>query len=412
MRLLGPVNKKLHTHTQILVMRLILLMFMFGIPLALCDASSMHRSPADLPPDLPPDLPEPLACEGSDEIPLDDAHVLLQLSTSLEMGHSRTSNAKNNHSQIQLLKDTLTTQAHAHTSIAKEHVGNLQLQHENQGLHTSRSKSTCAELDSIPIFVLNLDRRKDRLDKLTQFMLQSASWMLPTACRISAPDATAEDFVKRLDPKLIHRDTWEKAVIRDEKHLETIGGPLTKGAVGCYLGHALMWEQTVNQSSPWALVMEDDIIEVHSDLSKLLCEVARGKGRAAALPADWDVLQIQTPNQHAWTATLSVSPGSDYNTGMYLITRTAAQKALRGSLPMVYQLDSPHAALRTLTNHFYVKPSGATQSSILDTDVQITQLLEKSSNASVPLKDCKPVERENMMVPELAHFSSIDRAVK
>lgn len=92
------------------------------------------------------------------------------------------------------------------------------------------------------VFVINLDRRKDRLEAIAQVLLNmNVKWR-----RFSAIDGRAIAFGKSVD--------WWKSRIYNE-----FRGPLY-GAIGCFLSHRAIWEIIVREGIPEALILEDDVV--------------------------------------------------------------------------------------------------------------------------------------------------------
>ncbi|CAE7519715.1 colgalt1 [Symbiodinium pilosum] len=255
------------------------------------------------------------------------------------------------------------------------------------------------DLSSIPAFVLNLDRRTDRLANFSQTLYEQAPWLQKITCRVAAPDGKA--FGDHLKESLIPRPFWQSAAFRDQNEIHTFGGTLTKGGVALTIGHAIMWEHLLQTQVPWGIFMEDDLMYVHPDLGSLLQKLGN------SLPApghDWDFLQIQggeCPSSSLSTP-LHIVNRAGYNTGMYILTREGAQNAIEAVFPMMSgQLDNPEGFLRSRCRPHQVCPVPAMQRGPLkDTDVQIiskpVKLLEEPL-----IPDCPLLEVGQMLKPDL-----------
>lgn len=106
--------------------------------------------------------------------------------------------------------------------------------------------------DTLPVFVINLDRRKDRWEAISA----NLSRIGLTAVRIPAVEASA----------LAARDKFES---------DSNGAPsfrISYGAAACGMGHAAAMQRLLESGTPAALILEDDA-ELCSDTAMLLRSV-------------------------------------------------------------------------------------------------------------------------------------------
>jgi glycosyl transferase, family 25 len=97
-----------------------------------------------------------------------------------------------------------------------------------------------------PIFVINLDRRKDRLDSISKTLADlGLKWR-----RISAVDGRNAEIHNTVDRN--------KSRIYNE-----FREPLP-GAVACYLSHQSIWRIMVQEHIPEAMILEDDVTATDS----------------------------------------------------------------------------------------------------------------------------------------------------
>ena len=241
-------------------------------------------------------------------------------------------------------------------------------------LEPGKAKVDAGNFSSIPAFVLNLERRKDRLGNFSWVLYEQAPWLHKITCRVAAHDGKA--FGDRLKESLILDAVWKSAVSRDKHQNRTVGFVLTKGAVALTMGHAIMWEHLLQTQAPWGIFMEDDLTYIHPDLGSLLEKLGK------SLPApghDWDLLQIQGEACPNSSLPLHIRNGTGYTAGMYIITREGARRALESHFPMHGgQLDNADGFLRKQCRGHHVCPIPVRQlGSRKDTDVQI---LTKAAN--------------------------------
>lgn len=259
----------------------------------------------------------------------------------------------------------------------------------------------CPELAMLPTYVLNLDRRKDRLALVTSTLQSRVPWMLPQTCRMRAIDGRS--LGEHLQSDLVEDQEWQEARQRTAARLRTVGEHLTTGAVALIMSHAKAWE-LLRQAPPpgeWGLVMEDDIHYIHPGLGDALCSVIR-----AGAAAPWDYVQLQTNGETVDEARpIRLQPGTNYNTGMYLIRRRAAIQAESSYLPVrhgIKQLDDPRMFLRAGLVGAHATPLAAGQGT-LGSDVQIHLAeLEDVEHKAQAIKDCQ-LPAAKMARPHLMH---------
>lgn len=109
------------------------------------------------------------------------------------------------------------------------------------------------------------------------------------------------------------------------------GCALTKGEVGCFLSHQMLWKECVRINQP-ICILEDDV-ELPSDFAQILCN-------ALACQADWDVLRLLAERwdrkgiaigRFDEVRQLSHYPRPAMGTAAYLLTPKAAGTLLAGT---------------------------------------------------------------------------------
>ena len=153
------------------------------------------------------------------------------------------------------------------------------------------------------IFLINLDRRPDRLRHMTEIL---DGLGLPFT-RVSAVDGM------RLPTGEVRR--W---------------GNLLPGATACFLSHRDCWKRVVDETLPCAVVLEDDL-HLAPDAASVLCQ-------GDWIPAEADVVKLETRLCRARIdkAVAAVISGrslhrlrsSHMGTGGYIVTRKGAEKLL------------------------------------------------------------------------------------
>ncbi|PPE03346.1 glycosyltransferase family 25 protein [Holospora curviuscula] len=134
----------------------------------------------------------------------------------------------------------------------------------------------------------------------------------------------------------------DQASLVDERiYARYYGGKFpSQGTIGCYLTHYLAWKSMVDQSIPWMIIFEDDVIFCPETLTQALYEILtqykkridicsfalRGKG----IP--FSIGKVLTHRLCAY--------GRDvYCAGAYLLNLKSARQLLHDSFPMQFQVD-------------------------------------------------------------------------
>lgn len=130
---------------------------------------------------------------------------------------------------------------------------------------------------SLPIYVINLDHRRERLANVNEQLVRSD---LPkTYERVSAVNGTELD----LNAAPLTEKARAKLRRLAVTGVRTAHEDLSPGAVGCYLSHLKVWQRVVANRAPVALVLEDD--------ARLPADMRHQVQKAlAAVPADWDLI--------------------------------------------------------------------------------------------------------------------------
>jgi glycosyl transferase, family 25 len=169
-----------------------------------------------------------------------------------------------------------------------------------------------------PLFVINLERSHDRRAHVTA-QLEA----LGLACEVFP----ATDGAQLSAEELARYD--ESFVI------EQIARPMSGSEVGCYLSHTRLWQTIIDQSIPWAVVLEDDVT-IHAELKSVLSAISR-------IPVEWDLIRLAglgpTPalelcgldGQFRLSTLLKGASG----TQAICISRSGAQKLLAHALPRI-----------------------------------------------------------------------------
>ncbi len=163
------------------------------------------------------------------------------------------------------------------------------------------------------VFVINLDRRPDRMDAMTK-MLNGLGIRFE---RVSAIDGRSFDVRP-------HTNRLKTALYYD------LGKP-TDGMIASYLSHRQIWGDIVGRKLDQAIIFEDDVIPVNFDPAILDLDLAGigldqlrleelDRTDPGRIRTKWFALQL-LGRQAIGTPS--------YGTGCYIVTRQGAEKLLR-----------------------------------------------------------------------------------
>lgn len=140
-------------------------------------------------------------------------------------------------------------------------------------------KNSLIKLSDIEVYVINLDRNRDRLEHfLDQYM--SSDLKIKKFNRFKAIEGKSlkiEEYVTEKALKEI-RDAEDNGY--RTKHYQ-----LTRGAIGCYLSHRSLYNTIKDQDKPYAIIFEDDV-DIDSRIFFKTNEALKH------VPEDWEMLLL------------------------------------------------------------------------------------------------------------------------
>jgi hypothetical protein len=132
-----------------------------------------------------------------------------------------------------------------------------------------------------PTYVINLDRRSDRLDSFTA---QPAIDQFKSFRRFSAVDGAKLNIFNDKRVSLHTRQNIKRKYRRSHYEINT------PGAIGASLSHLGIWKEFLASEAPYCVVFEDDTVVTQKELDKI-------SELATTLPPDWDMWLLGT---HRW----------------------------------------------------------------------------------------------------------------
>lgn len=174
---------------------------------------------------------------------------------------------------------------------------------------------------TIPAFLINLDRSRDRLNKMTARFSELG---------------VAFERVKAVDGNTLSSDHINAVRLQVRGLL-----PLSESEVGCFLSHRKCWELIANGHQSYGCVFEDDVLL--SDRLKLFLSDSQW------IPGDADVVKLETAGDRIWldTPVIDLAEGFKlgrlrsvhYRTAGYILSRRAAEHLLSVSQQFYVPVD-------------------------------------------------------------------------
>jgi glycosyl transferase, family 25 len=224
-------------------------------------------------------------------------------------------------------------------------------------------------LNDVKIYLINLDRNKERLYHFDQQYARSDLSKNPYE-RIQAVDGNTLDISKLVSHKA-HMEILqaEKSGFRT-KHYQ-----LTRGAVGCYLSHLNVYRKLIADDAKMALIFEDDVVFQPTILLKMQKHVE-------SIPKDWDLILLGCHCIVCKKNRKFSKLERFFFMHAYLITQTAAKKILAylKDRKIDQQIDSVlgEMARKQDLNIYCINDSLAKQSKSFTTTIQLP--LKRVSN--------------------------------
>ncbi|XP_057258427.1 procollagen galactosyltransferase 2-like [Pezoporus wallicus] len=103
---------------------------------------------------------------------------------------------------------------------------------------------------SIQIFMINLNCRKDRQDRILRTLYEQEIAVKRVEAVHGKPLNTSQLKALSIGMLLGSRDPYSSR-------------PLTRGEIGCFLSHSYIWEEVVNRELGKMLVIEDNMCFEH-----------------------------------------------------------------------------------------------------------------------------------------------------
>jgi glycosyl transferase family 25 len=224
------------------------------------------------------------------------------------------------------------------------------------------------DLNSLPIWVINLENRQDRWKSMIN-TLKTSKLPLENMFRFNAVNSAtmSPGDIKTIVSPQAFSQLFSKKTYRTEH------SQLTLGAIGCYLSHVSLWKKLVESNFSHFLIFEDDT-KLDPMFFEKLNYIIGPNGTLTNHSFDLlflgsivsptsEILEDPVIKQHKFVNIHSV-----YGTHGYIISKDGAKKLLQNAFPIEKQVDTFISEHSNLTM-FLVVPNIAYQSGFY-TDIQ------------------------------------------
>jgi GR25 family glycosyltransferase involved in LPS biosynthesis len=143
-------------------------------------------------------------------------------------------------------------------------------------LRTQHSFFSADEFDS---YLINLDKRKERLENFTTQWNTSDLGQKSKFKRVQAVDGSTIELMGTVAPEI------EDGINRIEKYgVRTSHPQMTRGMIGCYKSHYKVFQEIYTSGKPYGLVFEDD--------AEMDPQIYHKATQRLDFPNDWDVILL------------------------------------------------------------------------------------------------------------------------
>jgi glycosyl transferase family 25 len=173
-----------------------------------------------------------------------------------------------------------------------------------------------------PVFIINLERSPDRRQHMTE---KATALGLPVTFfpAVDGRTLSAEEL-KRYEPARTRR---------------LYGREMKPGELGCHFSHERLWQKLVEESIPWALILEDDVL-LDASLVPALREVP-------ALSRPWELIRFAATRQRRSRVVEPLGEGrrlarlnrGGMGTQGYALSLAGARRLLEYTRDVVYPVD-------------------------------------------------------------------------
>lgn len=220
------------------------------------------------------------------------------------------------------------------------------------------------DIQKIPVFCINLDRRPERYDL---FRKQRGVAELNIE-RVSAIDGAAINPVKspyisnQTKINILHKTR------RAHGEIDTIG------AIGCSLSHYSVWKKFLETDAPYCLVLEDDA-QIRVGLAELVKKASTSLGSFDVWLLSYKLYdKTLLPVGPSTGTNVWKSPVNFWGTSAYIVSRLGAKRLMEDFFPIECHLDK-YMCVKSLLGKLtlVINTSFKTYSLSYGTDIQLNK---------------------------------------
>lgn len=204
------------------------------------------------------------------------------------------------------------------------------------------------------IWLINLDRRPDRLEAMQQQLSRLPCRQIHRLSAVDGRQLSDQDIASMVHP------TAQYSLQSNER---TYHEELTQGAVGCYLSHLKLWDYAIKHNKK-LLILEDDVLFGDDFISGLT-------KKAPHLPEEYDIILL-TYSLNDKPIIISehlVKPHMFFGLSCYMVA-PSIRKIRHLLMPMQYQIDGALSFLSPFLDIYAVTPRLIGAGINLKSDVQ------------------------------------------
>jgi GR25 family glycosyltransferase involved in LPS biosynthesis len=144
---------------------------------------------------------------------------------------------------------------------------------------TTKSYDMVFSMNNIEVYLINMSTNKDRLDHFVK-NYKNSDLASKNFYRLEAIKGSSIKLQEFITQKALDEISFAESNGHRTKHYQ-----LSKGGVGCYLSHMMIYKQILQSNRYFAYVFEDDVI-MNSNIFMETREYLR------IIPGDWDIILL------------------------------------------------------------------------------------------------------------------------
>ena len=210
-------------------------------------------------------------------------------------------------------------------------IANLFIKYKNTTTNNTE-QFTIPTIDrtEVDVYVINLEKNKERLELITQQYNDSDLGLYPFI-RIEAINGN-EINVQPYVTERVYKGILDIDKNNGERHHHS---QMTRGAIGCYLSHLKIYEKCKESTTPYALILEDDAVFNNDIYESAIHHIQE------QIPSDWDIILLGKIDIKTIKHDTYLEMQEFWGTHGYLINQNGIRKMLDyANIPIDDQIDA------------------------------------------------------------------------